>query len=127
MEVSFKTLMDALQEIFESDIKGKEKKAESLITKNPIVLKYIENKNKIDELISLATGKNIKIIPPIERDVLRVLVAEILLGVDERTLISHAVKLSKKYLSTNSDKFLVAIFYKILDKIKLKQEEKKEN
>ncbi|GEM_PF-1160416 len=126
--IDFKTLQEALREIFESDIKGKEKKAESLISKNPVVLKYIENKKKIDELISWSTGKNIKIIPHIERDVLRVLVAEILLGVDEKTLISHAVKLSKKYLSTNSHKFLVAIFYKILEKVKdLKQEEENKN
>jgi len=126
--IDFKTLQEALREIFESDIKGKEKKSESLISKNPVVLKYIENKKKIDELISWSTGKNIKIIPHIERDVLRVLVAEILLGVDEKTLISHAVKLSKKYLSTNSHKFLVAIFYKILEKVKdLKQEEENKN
>jgi transcription termination factor NusB len=126
MRIDSKILLDALQEIFESDIKGKEKKAESLVSENPIVLKYIENKKKIDELISWATGKNIKIIPSIERDVLRVLVAESLLGVDEKTLISHAVKLSKKYLSTNSHKFVVAILYKILEKIKdLEQEEKK--
>jgi transcription termination factor NusB len=119
MRIDSKILLDALQEIFESDIKGKDKKAESLVSKNPIVLKYIENKKKIDELISWATGKNIKIIPPIERDVLRVLVAEILLGVDEKTLISHAVKLSKKYLSTNSHKFVVAILYKILEKLNI--------
>jgi transcription termination factor NusB len=126
MRIDSKILLDALQEIFESDIKGKEKKAESLVSENPVVLKYIENKKKIDELISWATGKNIKIIPSIERDVLRVLVAESLLRVDEKTLISHAVKLSKKYLSTNSHKFVVAILYKILEKIKdLEQEEKK--
>jgi transcription termination factor NusB len=126
MGIDSKILLAALQEIFELDIKGKDKKAESLVSENPVVLKYIENKKKIDELISWATGKNIKIIPSIERDVLRVLVAESLLGVDEKTLISHAVKLSKKYLSTNFHKFVVAILYKISEKIKdLEQEEKK--
>jgi len=35
MGIDSKILLAALQEIFESDIKGKEKKAESLVSENP--------------------------------------------------------------------------------------------
>ncbi len=78
---------------------------------NPIVNTFVSQKENIDKIIEEATNfrKKIESIIPVERDILRVAVSELLMGKDINEVLGKAVRLSRRYSTTNSYRFIKAV------------------
>lgn len=92
-----------------------------------LILKTIENIEEIDKLIKkFAPAWPIKRISPVDRNILRIGIAE-LLFFDEtppKVAIDEAIELAKKFGSETSGRFVNGVLGTIYEKIKEKKDEK---
>ena len=86
-----------------------------------IVSKVKANSKQIDEQLSLAlVDWQVTRLAQIDRDVLRIAVAEIVfLGVPDRVAINEAVELAKRYSEEEGHRFINGVLRRVTDQIKL--------
>lgn len=115
MKFSWKETLAAFYELYEMDLKGKldDVPEGSRPSSNPITIGYILRMKEIEKLFA-DSGVNIKVVDPIARNIIRVCVSSIILGEDVPLAISRAIRISERFSSTNSYKFLHATVSKII-------------
>jgi N utilization substance protein B len=84
-----------------------------------ILTKVSANRAQIDELLSAAlVDWQIERLPRIDRDIMRIAIAEILfLGLAEQVAISEAVQLAKRYSGDEGYRFINGVLRRVADKI----------
>jgi len=84
-----------------------------------ILTKVSANRAQIDELLSAAlVDWQIERLPRIDRDIMRIAIAEILfLGVAEQVAINEAVQLAKRYSGDEGYRFINGVLRRVADKI----------
>jgi len=85
-----------------------------------ILIKVNQNKVEIDKLLEVSmVDWQINRLPRVDRDILRIAVAEILyLGLAEKVAINEAVKLAKRYSGDEGYRFINGVLARVSDKIK---------
>ena len=84
-----------------------------------ILTKVSANRVQIDELLSEALRDwQIERLPRIDRDIMRIAIAEILyLGLAEQVSVSEAVQLAKRYSGDEGHRFINGVLRRVVDKI----------
>lgn len=84
-----------------------------------ILTKVSANRVQIDELLSEAlVDWQIDRLPRIDRDIMRIAIAEILyLGLAEQVSVSEAVQLAKRYSGDEGHRFINGVLRRVVDKI----------
>ncbi len=84
-----------------------------------ILTKVSANRVQIDELLSEALiDWQIERLPRIDRDIMRIAIAEILyLGLAEQVSVSEAVQLAKRYSGDEGHRFINGVLRRVVDKI----------
>ncbi len=87
-----------------------------------ILIKVNQNKVEIDKLLEVSmVDWQINRLPRVDRDILRIAVAEILyLGLAEKVAINEAVKLAKRYSGDEGYRFINGVLARVSEKIKAK-------
>lgn len=121
MKFSWKETVSAFSEIYELDIKDQINKKDrskdtNIISSNPITIGYLSNEKKINEILKKADVKIDKI-DVISRNIIRTFITTILLGEDKPLAISRAIRISEKFSSPKSYKFIHAIISKIMENL----------
>ncbi len=84
-----------------------------------ILTKVSANRRQIDELLSESLiDWQIERLPRIDRDIMRIAIAEILyLGLAEQVSVSEAVQLAKRYSGDEGHRFINGVLRRVVDKI----------
>ncbi len=84
-----------------------------------ILTKVSANRPQIDELLSESLiDWQIERLPRIDRDIMRIAIAEILyLGLAEQVSVSEAVQLAKRYSGDEGHRFINGVLRRVVDKI----------
>ncbi len=84
-----------------------------------ILTKVSANRVQIDELLSEAlVDWQIERLPRIDRDIMRIAIAEILyLGLPEQVSVNEAVQLAKRYSGDEGHRFINGVLRRVVDKI----------
>lgn len=84
-----------------------------------ILTKVSANRVQIDELLSEAlVDWQIDRLPRIDRDIMRIAIAEILyLGLPEQVSVNEAVQLAKRYSGDEGHRFINGVLRRVVDKI----------
>ncbi|MGB3265440.1 MAG: transcription antitermination factor NusB [Microcoleus sp.] len=84
-----------------------------------ILTKVSANRPQIDELLSESlVDWQIDRLPRIDRDIMRIAIAEILyLGLAEQVSVSEAVQLAKRYSGDEGHRFINGVLRRVVDKI----------
>ncbi|MBE9122068.1 MULTISPECIES: transcription antitermination factor NusB [Microcoleaceae] len=84
-----------------------------------ILTKVSANRSQIDELLSESlVDWQIDRLPRIDRDIMRIAIAEILyLGLAEQVGVSEAVQLAKRYSGDEGHRFINGVLRRVVDKI----------
>ncbi|PSB40100.1 transcription antitermination factor NusB [filamentous cyanobacterium Phorm 46] len=84
-----------------------------------ILTKVSANRAQIDELLSESlVDWQIERLPRIDRDIMRIAIAEILyLGLAEQVSVSEAVQLAKRYSGDEGHRFINGVLRRVVDKI----------
>jgi len=84
-----------------------------------ILTKVSANRVQIDELLSESLiDWQIERLPRIDRDIMRIAIAEILyLGLAEQVSVSEAVQLAKRYSGDEGHRFINGVLRRVVDKI----------
>jgi N utilization substance protein B len=84
-----------------------------------ILTKVSANRVQIDELLSESlVDWQIERLPRIDRDIMRIAIAEILyLGLAEQVSVSEAVQLAKRYSGDEGHRFINGVLRRVVDKI----------
>ncbi|MCC3407650.1 MAG: transcription antitermination protein NusB [Microcoleus sp. PH2017_10_PVI_O_A] len=84
-----------------------------------ILTKVSANRVQIDELVSEAlVDWQIDRLPRIDRDIMRIAIAEILyLGLPEQVSVNEAVQLAKRYSGDEGHRFINGVLRRVVDKI----------
>ncbi len=84
-----------------------------------ILTKVSANRVQIDELLSEAlVDWHIDRLPRIDRDIMRIAIAEILyLGLPEQVSVNEAVQLAKRYSGDEGHRFINGVLRRVVDKI----------
>ena len=84
-----------------------------------ILTKVSANRVQIDELLSESlVDWQIERLPRIDRDIMRIAIAEILyLGLAEQISVSEAVQLAKRYSGDEGHRFINGVLRRVVDKI----------
>lgn len=87
-----------------------------------ILIKVNQNTAEIDKLLEVSmVDWQINRLPRVDRDILRIAVAEILyLGLAEKVAINEAVKLAKRYSGDEGYRFINGVLARVSEKIKAK-------
>lgn len=85
-----------------------------------IITSINENKEEIDKLLNQAmVDWRLSRLPRIDRDILRIAVAEILyLGIPQQVAINEAIELAKEYSGEDGHKFINGVLRRFVDKQK---------
>jgi len=84
-----------------------------------ILTKVSANRSQIDQLLSESlVDWQIDRLPRIDRDIMRIAIAEILyLGLAEQVAVSEAVQLAKRYSGDEGHRFINGVLRRVVDKI----------
>ncbi|MEG4989082.1 transcription antitermination factor NusB [Microcoleus sp. BR0-C5] len=84
-----------------------------------ILTKVSANRVQIDELLSEAlVDWQIERLPRIDRDIMRIAIAEMLyLGLPEQVSVNEAVQLAKRYSGDDGHRFINGVLRRVVDKI----------
>ena len=84
-----------------------------------ILTKVSANRAQIDELLSESlVDWQIERLPRIDRDIMRIAIAEILyLGLAEQVSVSEAVQLAKRYSGDEGHRFINGVLRRVVEKI----------
>ncbi|MEG4441016.1 transcription antitermination factor NusB [Microcoleus sp. F10-C6] len=84
-----------------------------------ILTKVSANRPQIDELLSEAlVDWQIERLPRIDRDIMRIAIAEMLyLGLPEQVSVNEAVQLAKRYSGDEGHRFINGVLRRVVDKI----------
>jgi len=84
-----------------------------------ILTKVSANRRQIDELLSESLiDWQIERLPRIDRDIMRIAIAEILyLGLPEQVSVNEAVQLAKRYSGDEGHRFINGVLRRVVDKI----------
>lgn len=87
-----------------------------------ILIKVNQNTAEIDKLLEVSmVDWQINRLPRVDRDILRIAVAEILyLGLAEKVAINEAVKLAKRYSGDEGYRFINGVLARVSEKLKAK-------
>lgn len=110
-----KKFKDALLEMYEAEARGEMKIL--MNSENELIKTFLENREKIDKLISETLGRKLDSIIPIEKCIIRISLSALILGEKLEDVIRSTKRLSQLYCPTNSHKFLIASILKIKEKI----------
>lgn len=114
MKFTWKETLQAFVELYEMDIRGElNRTPQGHDLANPIVRGFLTNRKLVDDLLS-ASGLNIECTDPISRNILRACVSALVLGEDAPLVVTRSIRISEKFSSTNSYKFLHAVLSKVI-------------
>lgn len=120
MKFSWKETVSAFSEIYEFDIKEQVSKQKNKLllnsSSNPITREYFSRSKYINEIIR-DSGIQIDKLDPIIRNIIRTFVSTVLLGEDIPLAVSRAIRISEKFSSPKSYKFIHATISKIMSNL----------
>ncbi|GEM_PF-5263065 len=120
MKFSWKETVSAFSEIYEFDIKEQVSKQKNKLllnsSSNPIAREYFSRSKYINEIIR-DSGIQIDKLDPIIRNIIRTFVSTVLLGEDIPLAVSRAIRISEKFSSPKSYKFIHATISKIMSNL----------